>query len=486
MIARIVPPPSRSAGPSLPRSAVEGLSAEPVPSTSKRGRVREGAIVTILTLLLTAFAVVTPAAAIEIKRVVSPGGIEAWLVEDHKVPIIALEWAFEGAGASDPKGKEGLANLAARTLDEGAGPYDSQAFAARLQDNAIALGYDAGRDGFGGSLRTLSDRRDEAFELTRLSLAEPRFDAEAVERMRAAVLSSLRRDQADPNYVGRRLFYSTAYPGHPYGDEIRGTLESLPTITPDDLRGFVKTGFGRDRLVVAAAGDISPEDLGRALDHVFGGLPATSANAAIPDVEPKGLGETLVATRPTAQTVMLMGQTGLKRADPDWYAATVMNYVLGGGGFGSRLMEEVREKRGLSYGVYSYLIPMEHSALVMAGGNTVNAKAGQALDIMRQEWKRMADQGVTEEELADAKTYLTGSFPLQLSSTQAIAGILLQVKRDELGIDYLDRRDAFINGVTQADVQRVAKRLLDPNRLLTVLVGRPEGVTATRTIDGGS
>ena len=437
-------------------------------------------------LFLFVFAFITPASAIEIKRVVSPGGIEAWLVEDHKVPIIALEWAFEGAGASDPKGKEGLANLAARTLDEGAGPYDSQTFAARLQDNAIALGFDAGRDAFGGSLRTLSDRRDEAFELTRLSLTEPRFDAEAVERMRAAILSSLRRDQADPNYVARRLFYTTAYPDHPYGDEIRGTPESLPAITPDDLRAFVKAGFGRDRLVVAAAGDITPEDLGRALDHVFGALPATSEIPAIPNVEPKGLGETLVATRPSAQTVMLMGQPGLKRSDPDWYAAMVMNHILGGGGFGSRLMEEVREKRGLSYGVYSYLISLDHSALIMAGGNTVNAKAGQALDIMRAEWRRMAEQGVTEQELADAKTYLTGSFPLQLSSTQAIARTLLQIRRDRLGIDYLNRRDALINGVTQADVQRVAQRLLHPDRLLTVLVGRPEGVTATRTIDGGS
>ncbi len=437
-------------------------------------------------LLLFVFAFTSPASAIEIKRVVSPGGIEAWLVEDHKVPIIALEWAFEGAGASDPKGKEGLANLAARTLDEGAGPYDSQAFAARLQDNAIGLGFDVGRDAFSGSLRTLSDRRDEAFDLARLSLTEPRFDAEAVERMRAAVLSSLRRDQADPNYVARRLFYATAYPDHPYGDEIRGTLESLPTITPDDLRNFVKSSFGRDRLIVAAAGDITPEDLGLALDRVFGALPATTAIPAIANVEPKGAGETLVVTRPTAQTVMLMGEPGIKRSDPDWYAATVMNYVLGGGGFGSRLMEEVREKRGLSYGVYSYLVSLDHSALIMAGGNTVNAKAGQALDIMRQEWKRMAEKGVTEEELADAKTYLTGSFPLQLSSTQAIAGMLLQVRRDRLGIDYLDRRNALINGVTQEDVQRVAQRLLHPDRLLTVLVGRPEGVTATRTIEGGS
>lgn len=438
-------------------------------------------LATLFILVATAL----PARAIEIKRVLSPGGIEAWLVEDHKIPVIALEWAFEGAGSIDPKGKEGTANLAATALDEGAGPYDSQAFQTRLQDSAVSLSFSAARDSFNGSVRTLRDRRDEAFELARLALTEPRFDAEAVERMRASILSSLRREQADPNYVARRLFYSTAYPDHPYGDEVRGTLDSVPKITPEDLRSFVKGQFGRDRLVVAASGDITPEELGLALDRVFGSLPAATSAALLPEVTAKGAGETLLVVRPTAQTVMLMGQPGVKRSDPDWYAATVMNYVLGGGGFGSRLMEEVREKRGLSYGVYSYLIPMDRSAVVAASGSTMNAKAGQALDIMRQEWKRMAEQGVTEQELADAKTFLTGSFPLQLSSTQAIARILLQVKRDRLGIDYLDKRDRFINAVTQDDVRRVAKRLLDPATLLTVLVGRPEGVTPTRTVQGG-
>ncbi|CAO3418439.1 M16 family metallopeptidase [Azospirillum doebereinerae] len=427
-----------------------------------------------------------PAWAMDIKRVVSPGGIEAWLVEDHKVPVLALEWTFEGAGSTDPQGKGGLARLASNSLDEGAGPYDSQAFQGRLQNDAIALGYTAGRDGFSGSLRTLADRRDEAFELARLSMAEPRFEPEAIDRMRAAIAASLRNDLADPNYVARRLFYSTAYPGHPYGDEIRGSLDSLARITPDDLKGFVKTQFGRDNLVVAASGDIAPEDLGKALDRIFGGLPAKSATTPIPDVAPQGLGQTILAPRPTAQTVMLMGQPGVKRDDPDWYAASVMNYVLGGGGFGSRLMEEVREKRGLSYGVYSYLIPMDHTALVMASGSTMNAKAGQALDIIRQEWARMAKDGLTDEELADAKTYLTGSFPLQLGSTQSIARTLLQVQRDRLGIEYLGQRDRYINAVTQDDIRRVAKRLLDPATLLTVLVGRPEGVTPTKTVEGGS
>ena len=440
----------------------------------------------IAAFFLAIVAVTLPAHAMDIKRVVSPGGIEAWLVEDHKVPVLALEWAFEGAGGTDPKGKEGLANLTSTMLDEGAGPYDSQAFQARLQDNAIALGFDAGRDGFSGSMRTLTEHRDEALELTRLSLTDPHFAPESLDRMRASITASLKRDLADPNYVARRQFYSTAFPNHPYGDEIRGTLNSLPTITPDDLRRFVKGQFGRDRLVVAAAGDISPEDLGKALDTVFGGLPAKADVPPIPDVTMSGLGQTILLPRPTAQTVMLMGQPGVKRDDPDWYAATVMNYVLGGGGFGSRLMEEVREKRGLSYGVYSYLIPMDHAALVMASGSTVNAKAGQALDIMRQEWARMAKDGLTDQEMADAKTYLTGSFPLQLGSTQAIARILLQVKRDNLGIDYLNQRDRYINAVTPADIKRVAQRLLDPAKLLTVLVGKPEGVSPTRTIDGGS
>ncbi|PWC32667.1 pitrilysin family protein [Azospirillum sp. TSO35-2] len=440
----------------------------------------------IAALFLTIVAVALPAHAMDIKRVVSPGGIEAWLVEDHKVPVLALEWTFDGAGGRDPQGKEGLANLVSTALDEGAGPYDSQAFQARLQDNAIALGFTAGRDGFSGSLRTLTEHRDEAFALTRLSLTEPHFAPEAIDRMRSSILASLRRDLADPNYVARRQFYATAFPNHPYGDEVRGTLDSLPRITPDDLHGFVKSQFGRDRLVVAATGDIAPEELGKALDTIFGALPAKADVAPVPDTTMTGLGETILIPRPTAQTVMLMGQPGVKRNDPDWYAATVMNYVLGGGGFGSRLMEEVREKRGLSYGVYSYLIPMDHAALVMAGGSTMNAKAGQALDIMRQEWARMAKDGLTDQEMADAKTYLTGSFPLQLGSTPSIARTLLQVKRDNLGIDYLNQRDRYINGVTQADIKRVAQRLLDPAKLLTVLVGKPDGVSPTRTIDGGS
>jgi zinc protease len=425
-----------------------------------------------------------PAAAVEVKAVTSPGGIEAWLVEDHTIPVIALEWSFTGAGSQDPDGKQGLANMAARTMDEGAGPLDARTFQARLLDKAIALGFDAGTDFFRGSLRTLSQHRDEALDLTRLSLTEPRFDQEAIDRMRAAVTASLRRDLSDPERLAQRAFFANAFPGSVYGRPVRGTVESIARIGPEDLRTFARAKLGRDRLTVAAAGDIAPDALGKALDAVFGGLPKTSAATPAPETAPSGAGQTLLIERPTAQTVIVMGQAGVKRADPDWYAAVVLNHILGGDGFSSRLMEEVREKRGLTYGVSSDLVPFEHAALVMAGGSSANAKAGQALDLIRAEWERIARDGVSDQELADAKTFLTGSFPLQFDSTSAIARILLQIKRDKLGIDYLDRRNGLLQAVTKEDVRRVAKRLLDPAKLLTVLVGKPAGVTPTKVLPG--
>lgn len=433
--------------------------------------------------VLFAFAAV-PAGAVEVKAVKSPGGIEAWLVEDHKIPVIAMEWSFTGAGSQDPEGKQGLANMAARTMDEGAGPLDARAFQAKLLDGSISLGFDAGTDSFRGSLKTLREHKDEAFDLTRLSLTQPRFDQEAIDRMRAAVTAQLRRQLSDPNYLAQRAFFATAYPDSVYGRPLRGTAASIARITAEDLKTFARTRLGRDRLTVGVAGDITPEELAAALDTVFGGLPAKADGKPAAEVAPVGGGQTLLIERPTAQTVMMMGQAGVKRADPDWYAALVMNHILGGGGFSSRLMEEVREKRGLTYGVGSDVAPYDHTALVMASGSSANAKAAEALEIIRQEWARIGREGVSDQELDDAKTYLTGSFPLTFDSTTAIARVLLQIKRDNLGIDYLDRRNGLINAVTKEDVQRVAQRLLDPAKLLTVLVGKPEGITPTRTLAG--
>ncbi len=427
-----------------------------------------------------------PAYAVDIERVVSPGGIEAWLVRDEKNPIIAMNWSFEGGTELDPADKLGLSAMTMSLLTEGAGDLDSQAFRKRLEDNSISLGFSAGRDALFGSLTTLKETKEIAFDLAALAMTKPRFDADAVQRVQGQYLAAVKRSLANPSYVAQVTFLETLFPDHPYGRPARGTLKTIPAIAVEDLKATPPRRLTRDRLKVAVSGDITAAELGKVLDRMFGALPAEGAPLGVPDVEPQGAGKVVQATRPIPQTILLMGHKGLKRSDPDWYAATVLNYVLGGGGFSSRLMEEVREKRGLTYGVGSGIQSLEHTTLMTVSGSMANANAGKAKDLIKEIWGDVAKKGVTEQELKDAKTYLTGSFPLDFTSNGAIAGILLSVQRDELGIDYLDKRNSLIEAVTLADVQRVAQRLLDPSQLAAVLVGQPEGVTPTAVVDGPS
>jgi zinc protease len=429
-----------------------------------------------LALLLAA----VPAGAVTVERVVSPHGIEAWLVQDHANPIISMDFAFRGGAALDPAPKAGLATLAAGLLDEGAGPYDSLAFQQKLEDLAIEMEFNAGKDNLRGGLKTLTEHRDTAFDLLRLALTQPRFDREPVERVRSQILTMLARELQDPDAVAARAWYRAMYPNHPYGTPTRGTPETVKAVAIPDLKGFVKAHFSRDRLLVGVVGDITPEQLGPLLDTTFGALPATAGPVKVPDTAPEATGKVAVIERPNPQSVAVFGEAGIKRADPDWYAAYVMNYILGGGGFSSRLTEEVREKRGLAYSVYSYLAPMDHSALIVGGVATENARLGESLELIRGEWRRMHDHGPTDKELDDAKTYLTGSFPLQMDSTGAIAGLLVQMQLDQLGIDYLDKRNGYIQAVTLDQVRAVARRLLDPERLTFTVVGRPAGIGAPR------
>jgi len=417
-----------------------------------------------------------PALAFQVERVVSPGGIEAWLVRDAQVPVVALDFAFRGAGAAqDAEGKGGLSSLMTTLLTEGAGDLDSGAFQARLDDLNISMGFSAGLDNLRGSMKALNRHRDEAERLLRLALSEPRFDPPAVERVRARALQALDRAAENPDAVAAETWMATAFPGHPYGRRSSGTPDSVKAITIDELKAARVQRLGRDRLVVAAVGDIAPAELGAMLDRVFSGLPAAAALYEVPPVMPAGAGQTLVVQRAVPQSKILFGHAGPLRDDPDFYAAHLVNYILGGGGFNSRLTTEVREKRGLAYGVYSYLATYERTGLVMGGTGTENARAAQSLEIIRAEWARMAEAGPTEEELEDAKRYVTGSFPLNLDSTQRIARILLDAQIDKRGLDFLERRTAEIEKVTIADARRVARALLDPARLLTVVVGEPQG-----------
>ncbi|HJP35372.1 MAG TPA: pitrilysin family protein [Gammaproteobacteria bacterium] len=414
-----------------------------------------------------------------IERVVSPGGIEAWLVEESAVPVIAVEIGFAGGARLDPPGKEGLANMLSGLLDEGAGELDSQAFQTRLEDLSIRLRFNVGLDGFYGGVRTRTETRDEAFDLLRLALTQPRFDEEPVERIRAQLLVSLNRDKTQPNAIARRKWFETAFGEHPYARPVKGTPESLTTIADLDLRAYAKSMLGQGNLKIAVVGDIDAKALATLLDKTFGALIEESAPVDIQPVEVLTTGETFVVEREQPQSIVFFGGPGILIDDSDFFPAYVMNYILGGGGFASRLTEEVREKRGLAYGVSTYFNPYEFGGIFVGTVATDNDRIAESLGIIKSEVARLRDEGVTEEELVNAKTYLTGSFPLHFDSNSKIANQLVGYQLIGRGIDYINTRNSKIEAVISEDIARVAKRLLDPDALTVVIVGKPNGVEQT-------
>jgi zinc protease len=419
-----------------------------------------------------------PAFATTIERVVSASGIEAWLVHEPAVPMIAVDVAFVGGAAQDPVAKSGTATFVASLLDEGAGDLDSKTFHARLDRKAIELGFQAERDTLRGTLRTLTANKDEAFEYLRLALTAPRFDSTDVEIIRAQIISNLRRATTSPSDIANLRWWQIAFADHPYGRPVSGTLDSVPTISVDDLKDYTRRVLARSNLKIAVVGDIDAEGVKTMLDHVFGGLPAQADLKPVANVSPQGLGRRVVVKLDVPQAVVAFGGPGIARSDPDFMAAYIVNHILGGGAFSSRLYQEVREKRGLAYSVYDSLVWLNHSALFLGGTATRADRTGETLEVIDKEIRRLAESGPTAEELAKAKAYLNGSFALNLDTSTKIAALLVQLQLDGLGIDYISRRPQMIEAVTLDDAKRVAKRLLDGGMLVTV-VGRPEGLAAT-------
>jgi zinc protease len=417
--------------------------------------------------LLSVVATPFSAEAMDIQTVETPGGLTAWLVEDHTVPIVAVNFAFDGGSTQDPDGKEGLANLLSATLDEGAGDLDSQAFQTRLQDLSVRIGFDAGRDSFYGSLRTLSPNTDEAFDLLRMAVNEPRFDEEAVGRMKRQIVSGLRRQATDPDAIASWTSAELAFPGHPYGRRSDGTEETVTPLAPQDLKDLRARLFARTGLKIAVVGAIDAKHLATLLDTVFAGLPETGDLTPVADVTPKTDIEKAVALD-VPQTSIRVILPGLKREDPDFIPAFVMNHILGGGSFSSWLYEEVREKRGLAYSVGSYLIDYAHAGMLIA----------ETLEIIGQEFARMAAKGPSAEELAKAKAYLTGSYPLRFDTSDKIANQLLGLQIEGLGKDYIETRNSLIEAVTLEDIARVRQRLLSDAKPIVVTVGQTDAAEA--------
>ncbi len=419
------------------------------------------------------------AGATTIERVVSPGGIEAWLVHEQAVPLIAVEFAFVGGAVQDPPGKAGTAALTASLLDAGAGDLDSTAFTDRRERKAIQMNFSAQRDTIHGTMRTLTENRDEAFELLRLAVTAPRFDAKDVEISRAQILSLLRRETTSPTDIASRRWWETAFEGHPYGRPVNGTSETVSSISIADLKSYAQRILARQNLKIAVVGDIDAETLKVLLDRTFGALPQKPELYPIANVAPRGLGRRIEVSLDVPQTVVDFGGPGIPRQDPDFMAAYLINHILGGGSTDSRLYQEVREKRGLAYSVSDSLVWLDHAAVLLGGTATRADRAGETVDLIEKEIRHFAEDGPTAGELVEAKRYLNSAFVLNLDSSTKIAALLVQLELDGFGTDYFSRRTAMIEAVTLDDARRVAKRLLDKGLLVTV-VGKPQGFASSK------
>ena len=419
------------------------------------------------------------AGATTIERVTSAGGIEAWLVHERAVPLIAVEFAFAGGAVQDPAGKAGTAALAASLLDAGAGDLDSTAFSDRLERKAIQMNFSAQRDTIQGTMRTLTENRDEAFELLRLAVTAPRFDAREVEISRGQILSQLRRETTSPTDIANRRWWETAFEGHPYGRPVNGTSETVASISIADLKSYAHRVLARQNLKIAVVGDIDAETLRVLLDRTFGALPAKPELFPVANVAPRGLGRRIEVSLDVPQTVVDFGGPGIARQDPDFMAAYLVNHILGGGSTDSRLYHEVREKRGLAYSVSDNLVWLDHAAVLLGGTATRADRAGETVDLIEREIRQFAESGPTAGELTEAKRYLNSAFVLNLDSSTKIAALLVQLQLDGFDTDYFTRRGAMIEAVTLDDARRVAKRLLDKGLLVTV-VGKPQGFASSK------
>lgn len=410
-----------------------------------------------------------------IQQFTTPGGISVWLVEEPSIPIISLQASWEGGTASDPQGLEGIANMVTYQMNEGAGDMDALAYQTRMEELNMSFYCDTSRDWTSCYSSMLSENAADSLALMATAFEAPRFDEGPFERHRRENLIGIKQRETNANFLASEATEAALYSGHPYSREI--SEESANAITRDDALAYKDTLMVKDRLLVTAVGAISAEDLAPLIDATFASLPETSEMPVIPAIELPATDATPVTVDlPQPQSLVRFTAPGLQRNHPDFFTAYVLNYTFGGGGFESRIMKELRVARGLTYGVYTGLNYGGELALWSGSGQTKNESAGEFITVLREEMTKIVESGVTEQELSDAKAYLTGSYPLGFDSNAKIAGNMMSVRQQELGVDYFDRRNAAVSEVTLEDVNRVAAEYLKPENFYYVVVGEPQGL----------
>lgn len=414
------------------------------------------------------------AGALEVQQIVSERGIKAWLVEERSVPLVAIKFAFTGGAAQDPAGKEGLAVLVADLLTEGAGDMSDQAFKEKLSRLGTRLTASSGRDAIYGGFETLSKRLGPSAELLRLVVVSPRFDKDAVERVRAQHLTDLARAANVPTRVALDRWYAEAFPGHPYARPVDGTAESVARITVGDLKAMHADLLARDVLRVVIVGDIDKDAATDLLDRTFGDLPEKAKTKRVDRIAPRALPAPVVVDKDYPLATATFGLPSLRTDDADFAALQVLNHIIGSGDFDSRLMEEIRVKRGLAYSIQTRLLRDTITSLMVGGVATKNEVMGTALSVMQDVFADMARNGPTPAQFDNAKRYLVGSYLLDFDTNAKVANSLLGIWLDGESPDYLISRNRKIGAVTLQDVKRVAEQVLKPDRLVVTIVGKPK------------
>lgn len=422
-----------------------------------------------LCLLLTAGAVLRGQAAPAIEHWVSANGARVYFIESRVLPMLDIQVDFAAGSMVDPPAKAGRAALTRSLLDLGAGPLDETAIAEQLADVGAALGGSADTDRASISLRTLSapDKRGPALAILRQILQSPRFEAAVFEREQARTVAGIKEALTRPDSIAGRTFWAALYPAHPYGRQ--ATPESVAALTRDDLQAHYQQYYVARNAVVTVVGDLSRSEAAALVDQLLDGLPE-GAPATLP-APPKGsAGRTQAIAHPASQAHIYIGLPAIERGHPDFFPLLVGNYTLGGGGFVSRLMQEVRDKRGFAYSVYSYFAPLRHAGPFQIGLQTKRSQAREAIQVTRSVLDGFLRQGPTPDELAAAKANLTGAFPLRLDSNRKLLDNAAVIGFYGLPLDYLDTYQDKVRAVTAEDVRRAFARHVRPADLVTVTV----------------
>lgn len=418
------------------------------------------------------FVLAVSAQAVTIQTLETKQGVPVWLVESHTLPMVSAQVAFRAGSAFEAKEQAGLAALTASLLNEGADDMDAQAFQTKVEELGSSVRAGASKLNLTVSLRTLSQNLDDSFELFGLAITDPRFDTEAVERVQASILSGLKQAQQDNSSVAQSKFVELLYGDHPYGHPTSGYMPTVEALDRKDVKSFYKDNFTRSNMVVSIVGDITPEKAIELVEKHLSDLPKGESRNQVLEAPKKPLPLVQRIEMNVPQSKIILGHLGLDRHHPDYFASYAMNYILGGGGFNSRLMEEVREKRGLAYGVTSYFQPMPHQGAFIVSTSTKNKDADTSRAVIIGELKRIREGGVSQKEYEGAMSYLSGSFPLRLDSNGKILSYLTTMQLENLGVDYLDTWISKVQAVSKEDIQRVANELIKPEDLLTVIVGK--------------